>query len=195
MPDEDEYDDDLGDDDKVKEKPSYVTRAVAARERAGLDRELTPRAARGVDERADDVVEVDDDDDWAQADVPMIEPRMTIKEEHIPAASTQEPEQELLGRGHRIRTKRVQFSPSKVKGQRYTDKEVVFLQAEEDSGSNATISEETVADSEGETESDDFEQFSTRESYFGEVRAKRGTSSRGQKDPGVLNHPRETVSQ
>ena len=45
MPDEDKYDDDLGDDDKVKEKPSYVTRAVAARERAGLDRELTPRAA------------------------------------------------------------------------------------------------------------------------------------------------------
>ena len=127
MPEEDEYDDNLGDDDKVKNKPSSVTRAVAARERAGLNRELTPRAARGVDERADDVIEVDDDD-WVQADVPMIEPRMTIKvePEDIPAVPVQEPEQELLGRGHRKHTKRTQLTP-RMKGQRHTDKEVGFL--------------------------------------------------------------------
>ena len=80
VPEEDEYDKDPDQDQKVNEKPSYVTRAVAARERAGLNREL-PRSARGVVESAGDVIEIDDDDDWVQADVPMIEPTMTIKTE------------------------------------------------------------------------------------------------------------------
>ena len=37
IPEEDEYNVDLGNDGRVKEKPPYVTRAVAAKERAGLD--------------------------------------------------------------------------------------------------------------------------------------------------------------
>ena len=111
---EDEYDEDPDHDQKVKEKPSYVTRAVAARERAGLNCEL-PCAARGVDERASDVIEIDDDDDWVQADVPLIEPPLKIKieAEDIPVESEQE--QEVLGGGHRKCTLRVPFSP-RMKG-------------------------------------------------------------------------------
>ena len=61
IPEEDEYDENPDHDHKVKEKHLYVTRAVAVHERAGLNCEL-PRAARGVDERASDVIEIDDDD-------------------------------------------------------------------------------------------------------------------------------------
>lgn len=35
-------------------KPTYVTRTVAARKNAGLDREQEPRPARGVAERANE---------------------------------------------------------------------------------------------------------------------------------------------
>ena len=38
-----EPEEELGGSHEVKEKPSYVTRAVAARRRAGLDVELVPR--------------------------------------------------------------------------------------------------------------------------------------------------------
>ena len=40
---EDEYDEPLGAEENKKEKPSYVTRAVAARRAAGLDGESLPR--------------------------------------------------------------------------------------------------------------------------------------------------------
>ena len=45
-----------------------------------------------MDERASDVIEIDDDDDWVQADVPMIEPPLKIKieREDIPVESEQE---------------------------------------------------------------------------------------------------------
>ena len=117
IPEEDEYDKDPDHDHKVKEKPSYVTRAVAVRERAGLNREL-PCAARGVDERASDVIEIDDDDDWVQADIPMIEPPLKIKIEPEDITVESKPEQEVLGRGHRNCAQRVPFSP-RMKGQRY----------------------------------------------------------------------------
>ena len=67
MSKEDEYDELLGSKDNKKEKPSYVTRAVAARQQAGLNSEPEPRASRGVgDEHADDVVVIDNDDDTVQ---------------------------------------------------------------------------------------------------------------------------------
>ena len=44
-------DEELGGPPTVKEKPSYVTRAVAARRRAGLDVEPEPRQSRGVEVR------------------------------------------------------------------------------------------------------------------------------------------------
>ena len=92
VPEEDEYDEDQ--DQEKKEKPSYITRAVAARERAGPNREL-PRLARGVDESAGDVIEIDDDGNWVQADVPVIEPTIKIKLEieDTPVEPEQEQEQ------------------------------------------------------------------------------------------------------
>ena len=45
----------------VKEKPSYLTRAVAARQRVGLGVKSEPRQPRGVEVRADDVIVIDDD--------------------------------------------------------------------------------------------------------------------------------------
>ena len=62
----------LSDLQQVKEKPSYVTRAVAARQRAGLDVKLEPRQSRGVEVRADDVIVIviDDDGDEVQVEVP-----------------------------------------------------------------------------------------------------------------------------
>ena len=46
----------LGAPQEVKEKPSYVTRAVAARHRAGLDVKSEPRQPRGVEVRTDVVI-------------------------------------------------------------------------------------------------------------------------------------------
>ena len=82
---DDEYDATLGTEEKETEKPSYVTRAVAARRAAGLDGESLPRTARGVEARRADVIEIDDDES-VELDLP--EPPMTIKMEHpdIPAA-------------------------------------------------------------------------------------------------------------
>lgn len=192
----------------------YVTRAVAARERAGLNRDSTPRAARGVEERAGDVIEVDDNDDWVHADFLMIGPPLTIKVEPEDILTEPEPEPEVLCRGRRKRVHMVQLLP-RMKGNYH--KAVGFFQAEEDSGSNATNSEETILttgteelnslhadsydqastdtriDSEGEPESSEFEHLSTNASYFGKVRAKRGTNLQGWKDPGVLHPPRNRV--
>ena len=58
-----EPEEELGGPEEVKEKPSYVTRAVAARRRAGLDVESAPRQSRGVEVRADNVLVIDDDGD------------------------------------------------------------------------------------------------------------------------------------
>ena len=60
----------LGGSHEVKEKPSYVTRAVAARRHAGLDVESVPRQSRGVEVRADDVIVIDDGGDEIQVDIP-----------------------------------------------------------------------------------------------------------------------------
>ena len=51
----DEPEEELGGSPVAPEKPLYYTRAVAARRRAGLDVESTPRQSRGVEGRADDV--------------------------------------------------------------------------------------------------------------------------------------------
>ena len=70
----------LGGSPEVKEKPSYVTRAVAARRRAGLGVESAPRQSRGVEVRADNVIVIDDDGEEAQVDIPAPEaPPLTIK--------------------------------------------------------------------------------------------------------------------
>ena len=57
---DDEYDAILSTEEKETEKPSYVTRAVAARRAAGLDGESLPRTARGVEARRVDITEIDD---------------------------------------------------------------------------------------------------------------------------------------
>ena len=126
----------------------------------------------------------------------------------------QEPETEVLGRGHRKHIKRVQLSP-RMKGQHH--KAVGFLQAEEESGSNTTNSEETILtsgtedlnslhadsheqagtdtriDSEGEHKPSEFQHLSKDASYVGDVRAKRGINSQGRKNSGVFHPPRNRV--
>ena len=54
-----EPEEELGGSPAVTEKPSYVTRAVAAHQRAGLDVESAPRQSRGVEVRADNVISSD----------------------------------------------------------------------------------------------------------------------------------------
>ena len=65
-PQSDEPKDELGGSSVVPEKPSYYTRAVAARRRAGLDVESAPRQSRGVEVRADDVIVINDEGEEAQ---------------------------------------------------------------------------------------------------------------------------------
>ena len=67
----------------IPEKPSYYTRAVAARRCAGLNVESAPRQSRGVEVRADDVIVIDDDDNEVQVEVAAPEaPPLSIKIEH-----------------------------------------------------------------------------------------------------------------
>ena len=78
-----EPEEELGGSHDVKEKPSYVTRAVAARRRVRPDVELVLRQSRGVEVRADNVIVIDDDGDEVQVDVPAPEtPPLSIKVEH-----------------------------------------------------------------------------------------------------------------
>ena len=62
IPVDDAAKDNLGGIKEVKEMPAYVTRTVAARQRAGLDVESEPRQDRGVEVHgcpgSDDVVQV-----------------------------------------------------------------------------------------------------------------------------------------
>ena len=135
---DDDYDTELITDEKEKEKPSCVTRAMAARRAAGLDGESIPHAARGVEERRDDVIEIDDDE---SVDLKLPEPPMTIKIEHPDIPDTAKVATEELGRGKRVRTQRVPFSPT-VKGQYH--KAVGFLQATADSGDGVHKSEDLI---------------------------------------------------
>ena len=99
-----------------------------------------------------------------------------------------------------------------MEGQRY--KAVGFLQAKEDSRSNATNPDKIIVtggaeelnplhadgykqagidtriDREGEHKPGNFQHLSTGADYFGEViRAKRGMNLQGRKDPGVFHPP------
>ena len=65
-----EPEEELGGPHEVKGKPSYVTRAVAARRRAGLDVESAPHQSRGVEVHADNVIVIDDEGDETQIDIP-----------------------------------------------------------------------------------------------------------------------------
>ena len=65
-----EPEEELGGAQVVEEKLSCVTRAVAARRRAGLDVEPEPRRSRGVEVRADDVIVIHNDGDAVQVEVP-----------------------------------------------------------------------------------------------------------------------------
>ena len=116
--------------DQAREKPSYVTRAVAARQQAGLDNQPEPRASRGVgDERADDVIVIDDDDNTVQGfpEAPLVS--IKIEPEDIPLKPESEPEE--LGRGQRKKIQRVPILP-RMKRQHH--KAVGFVQSEEDAG-------------------------------------------------------------
>ena len=104
----------LGGFQEVKEKPSYVMRAVAARRRAGLDVESEPRQSRGVEVCADNVVVIDGDDDEVQVKVPTQEtPPLPIKIEHedIPQ-DPEESDEPALRRGTLNRVQRQLFSPT-----------------------------------------------------------------------------------
>ena len=135
---DDEYDAELVTDQEEKEKPSYVTRAVAARRAAGLDGESIPGIAQGVEARRDDVIEIDDNE---SVDLELPEPPMTIKVEHPDIPDTEEVATEELGRGKRVRTQRIPFSPT-VKGQYH--KAVGFVEATENSGGDATNCEDAI---------------------------------------------------
>ena len=107
-----EPEEELGSSPAVLEKPSYYTRAVVARRRAGLDFELVPRQSRGVEVRADDVIVIDDKGEEAQVDIPAPEAlplSIKIEQEDIP----QDPESEApaLKRSTRNRVQRQPFSP------------------------------------------------------------------------------------
>ena len=98
---------------EAREKPSYVTRGVAARQRAGLDVESEPRQSRGVEVRVDDVIVIDDSGDEVQVEVPAPEaPPLSIKIEHedIPQDS-EDSDGPALRRGTRNRVQRQLFSP------------------------------------------------------------------------------------
>ena len=141
IPVPDEYDEDITESEEKKERPSYVTRAVLARQRAGLDRESEPGAARGVGVlRADDVIVIDDDDDTVQGDYQSaFAPPLTIKVEEANIPVDSEVEQEGPRRSKRDRKQRVPFSPT-VKGQFH--KAVGFLEMEGSSGSDAPFSDD-----------------------------------------------------
>ena len=129
-------------EEREKEKPSYVTRAVAARRATGLDGESIPRTFRGVEARRDDVIEIDDDE---SIELELPEPPMTIKVEHPDIPDAEEVKRALmteeLGRGKRVRKQRVPFSPT-VKGQYH--KAVGFVQATENSGGDANKIEDAI---------------------------------------------------
>ena len=78
-------------------KPTYVTRAVAARENAGLDQEQEPCPARGVAGRANEK-EDEPEDDAINYD---FEP-VTAQDDHKETPRAEE-EKEELGRGKRKR--------------------------------------------------------------------------------------------
>ena len=101
-----EPEEELGGPEEVKEKPSYVTRAVAARRRAGLDVES--------EVRADNVIVIDDDGDEVQVEVLAPEaPPLLIKVEHedIPQYP-EESDRPALRRVTRNRVQSQLFSPT-----------------------------------------------------------------------------------
>ena len=104
----------LGSPPEVKERPSYVTRAVAARQRADLDIKLEPCQSRGVDVRADDVIVIGGDGNEVQVEVPAPEVlplSAKIEHEDIPQDS-EEPAGPVLRRITRNRVQRQPFSPT-----------------------------------------------------------------------------------
>ena len=136
IPLDDGPNEELGDLPEVKEKPSYVARAIAARQRAGLDVELEPRQSRGVKVRADDVMVIGDDVDEVQVEVPAPKaPPLSIKIEHkdIPQDS-EKPAEPIFRRSTRNRAQRQPFSPT-TKGQHH--KAVGFADSGESSRSDA----------------------------------------------------------
>ena len=80
-------------------KPTYVTRAVAARKNAGLDREQEPRPAGGVAGRANEK-EDEPEDDAINYDFDPV----TAQDDHEETPRAEE-EKEELGRGKRKRTR------------------------------------------------------------------------------------------
>ena len=69
IPLDDGPNEELGGPPEVKEKLLYVTRAIAARRRAGLDVEPEPHQSRGMEVRTDDVIVIDNDGDEVQVEV------------------------------------------------------------------------------------------------------------------------------
>ena len=93
---------------------TYVTRDVAARQRACLDVKFEPRESQGVEVRADDVIVIDDNSDEVQVEVPAPEaPPLLIKINHedIPQDS-EEPAWPVLRRSTWNRVQRQPFSPT-----------------------------------------------------------------------------------
>ena len=194
VPEDDEYEADQ-DPERIKEEPFCVARAVAARECADLNRKL-PRLARGMDVYADDVIEANDNNDWVPADVPPVEPIMTIKTEQEDILEGPEQFQEVLRRGQRNHVQRVPFAQV-MEGQRY--KEVGLLQTEDFRG-DAAISEEIFqpggAEELNSLHADEHVPDGTHTrnaSYLGEVRAKREVKSHGKRDQGMCHPPRNRV--
>ena len=100
IPEEDESVDGSTNDDNIN-KHSYVTREVTARKAEGLEN-VQQCQARGVDRSAEDNIVVLDQ-----------QPEQ-IKESFSSLTTDETPNEmsEKLGRGHRVRTQNVPFSPT-----------------------------------------------------------------------------------
>ena len=198
----------LGGSPVVPEKPSYHTRAVAARRRAGLDVESAPRQSRGVGVRADNVIAVDDDGEEETVDIPAPEaPPLSIKIEHEDIPQDSETDAPALRRSTRNRVQRQLFSP-RTKGQYH--KAVGFAESGGSSRSVDHQDEESILPPSTEelniARNEDVAQYECESDLIGNedlfkklrhlenIRALRG-NSRGVKDQGVGHPPRARVKE
>ena len=191
-------------EDKPK-KPTHITRAVAVRENAGIDREQEPSPAGGVAERAHEKEDKVEDYHINYNFEPV-----TAQNGHKETPKAVK-EEETLGRGKHKRTQRAPFSPT-MKGQYHKD--VRFVEASEEigklprktedsiqAGSSKEFNSAHVGDLTGTdtrtTRKGDIEQKLDQlmEAWAkqGQLAAKRdeaGRKSQGRKDPGVGHPPR-----
>ena len=100
---------------------------------------VVPCTVRGLEERADDVVVIDDDNDTVDMDLPVSPLTIKVEAENITIVSEQETVEPH--RNQQIRTQRVPFSPT-VMGQYH--KAVECLQTEGSDGGSAPFASDDI---------------------------------------------------